>query len=595
MRKGWIWLPVGLVVVGAGGAVALRATRSGSAAAATATSYALGTVVRGSFHETVTGSGAVTAGATADVYASESGTVETVLASEGQTVSKGEVLATVGDQGSLAATLANAQSQLKEDKASLQELLHPDPTAAELSAAQAQVAEAEAKLAEDEATAQAASAVTAPISGVVITVDTQNGSTVQSGQDLLEIGSAGSYVVDASIDQAEIANIYQGEGAEVTGNGLDAVLPAVISSIGLASSGSSRLGTDYPLVLAIENTSGLTSLRAGEEVEVSIPGSYLSVSGTIAYAQTAEVTAPAAGTAAELDEAAGDSVQQGESLLSITSPSEAVQVIADKASLFSAQSSLESLTVGDAPTSTAVLQAEAKVVSDEQAIAQDQSAVAGLMLRSPIAGKVTAVNLAVGDTVTSGGSAAFAIEDVSQMGVEVSVDERAVAKLHVGEKASITSSAFSGTTFTGTLASIAPVGTDSQGVSTFTVDILLDHSRGLLPGMAASVTIEVSGVQDALLVPAEAVSGSGKNATVKQLVGGKEVTRKIVAGLSNGVFTQVLSGLSLGERVVTATAVTTTVQRPKASTSRKSPTGGLPPNGGTPPTGGAPGASTGGQ
>ncbi len=590
MRRRLIWILVALLMLGSGVA-ALRLAKGGTAGAAIATKYAFGTVAQGSLHETVTGSGTVTAGTTADVYPAVAGTVATVDAAVGETVTKGQVLATLTDNGSLRSELDNARVQLRRDEASLTALLRPTPTAAEVTAAENQVSEDQAKLEADAAASEAAQAVLAPISGEVLAVDLANGGSAAAGQDLLEIGSSGSWVIDATIDQVDLQEVYKGEGGEATGTGLNGTLPVYVASISPTSSGSDRGGATYPVVLAVEGTAG--GLKAGEQVTVSLPGSYLTLSGTVAYQQTAEVTAPIAGTVTGLSLAVGDSVQQGETLLSVESSSESLTLMQDEDALTSAKASLAALTAGDAPDSTAVLSAEATVSSDEEAIAQDALSLSELTLTSPMSGEVTAVNVTAGNAVSAGGTAAFTIENVRELTVAVSVDERYVREIKAGEAAAVTSQAASGQTFQGRVVSVAPVGSDSQGVSTFTVDVALERSGSLLPGMAASVTIDVTKVADALLIPAEAVTGSGARASVKELVRGKVVRRPIVAGLSNGVFTEVLSGLRAGERVITATAVSTTVQtRRTNSGGMKLPTGG-PPSGGSAPSGSAP--PTGGQ
>ncbi|MCL6614918.1 MAG: hypothetical protein K6U03_09970, partial [Firmicutes bacterium] len=60
-----------------------------------------------------------------------------------------------------------------------------------------------------------------------------------------------------------------------------------------------------------------------------------------------------------------------------------------------------------------------------------------------------------------------------------------------------------------------------------------------------------SSPENALLVPVEAVYGAGAEATVQVLVDGKPQARPVVAGLSNGTFTEILEGLEEGTTVIT--------------------------------------------
>ncbi len=592
MRKRLIIVAVAVVALLGGGLAALRSETAARSQASIATTYAFGSVTRGSLGETVTGSGTVGAGSTAEVYAQEAGTASSVGVTAGENVKAGQVLATLTDGGSLESQLSNEELQLKRDQASLAALLHPTPTTAQLSAAQDQVTEDEAKLESDAGASSAAQAVAAPLSGTVLAVDAQNGGTTTAQATVVEIGSSSGWVVDTSVDQLQLQEIYKGEGAEASIDGLGGTVPLYVSSISPTSSGTDREGATYGVELTVEGTA---TLRAGEEVTVSLPESYLTLSGIVAYEATADVSAPISGTVAGLGVTVGESVQQGKTLFSVSSSSESLQILQDEDAVSAAKESLAALTEGDAADSTAVLSAEAAIAADRETIAQDDEAIRELTLRSPISGEVTAVDLTAGSAVSAGGTELFRIENVGQLAVEVSVAESAIHKIALGAPAKVTSDAYAGRVYQGSVVSIAPVGSDSQGVSTFTVDIALENAKGLLPGMAASVVIDVTEVKDALLVPAEAVTGTGATATVKELRAGHVVKKAIDAGLSNGVLTQVLSGLKLGEQVITAQAVTTQVTQHRSGTGGMKPPSGQMPSGGTPPTGSPSGAATGGK
>jgi Cu(I)/Ag(I) efflux system membrane fusion protein/cobalt-zinc-cadmium efflux system membrane fusion protein len=76
----------------------------------------------------------------------------------------------------------------------------------------------------------------------------------------------------------------------------------------------------------------------------------------------------------------------------------------------------------------------------------------------------------------------------------------------------------------------------------------------LKPGMFVNVLIDAEPVQDALAVPSSAVLRSGERHTVFVALGeGRFEPRTVTTGVSdNEGFTQVLSGLRMGERVVTS-------------------------------------------
>jgi multidrug efflux pump subunit AcrA (membrane-fusion protein) len=76
-------------------------------------------------------------------------------------------------------------------------------------------------------------------------------------------------------------------------------------------------------------------------------------------------------------------------------------------------------------------------------------------------------------------------------------------------------------------------------------------SRVLIPGLYAEATLRLEHKSDALVVPLQAVNQNGQQATV--LVAGpdnKIQERKITLGLQTASDTEVVAGLSAGDRVV---------------------------------------------
>ena len=114
-----------------------------------------------------------------------------------------------------------------------------------------------------------------------------------------------------------------------------------------------------------------------------------------------------------------------------------------------------------------------------------------------------------------------------------------------------TLTAYPNRTFTGTVVTIVPAGTTTSNVVTYSVLISVDPTDvQLLPSMTATVTIITQQVDDALLVSNAAIS----NGKVNVLRNGSPVAVPVQTGITDGVNTQVLSGLQVGEQVVTGTS-----------------------------------------
>lgn len=165
---------------------------------------------------------------------------------------------------------------------------------------------------------------------------------------------------------------------------------------------------------------------------------------------------------------------------------------------------------------------------------------------APISGSVyTVTNL---ETDSSATTVATLSPDVS-MSVTISVDESDILSLELGQEADVTVSSVSEDTFTGTVTEINKTASDGA----YTAVITLDRSEGMLPGMTASVDVRIEGVDNAILIPVDALHQTADTAYVyttydeeTQEYGGKI---DVEVGLANDNYVEIKSGLSEGDTV----------------------------------------------
>jgi len=175
-------------------------------------------------------------------------------------------------------------------------------------------------------------------------------------------------------------------------------------------------------------------------------------------------------------------------------------------------------------------------------------------LTAPFDGTVLAVYVEEGDLV-SANTRVVTLADLRALRVLASVDETTIRQVAVGQKAEVTFDALPGQVLRGEVLEVPLQGTLQGNVMVYEVPISLEGVEGLplLVGMTANVEIEVGQVEDALLVPAMAVQKSGGMYQVLVAEGG-DVSGGLTAvpvevGLSDGVYTQIVRGLNLGDKV----------------------------------------------
>jgi multidrug efflux pump subunit AcrA (membrane-fusion protein) len=224
------------------------------------------------------------------------------------------------------------------------------------------------------------------------------------------------------------------------------------------------------------------------------------------------------------------------------------------------------------------LSAEAKYKNQENVVAQAQTSLTSAWLSyqqtspiiyAPISGTVTGFSYQIGSVITSqsnssGTSASQKVASIKTQAVPsvtVSMTQIDVSKLKIGNKATITFDAFPNKTYTGKVISIDTVGSVSSGVTSYPTVIVLDtESPELLTNMTAQANIITDVKDNAVLIPSTSLKTQDTTYEVQVKKNGKYETVTVEIGLANDTQTEITSGISEGDEVVTGstTASTTT-------------------------------------
>jgi len=239
--------------------------------------------------------------------------------------------------------------------------------------------------------------------------------------------------------------------------------------------------------------------------------------------------------------------------------------------------------------------AELTVKQRENALLDAKEKLADYFVRAPFAGVIATLNIKKGDSVSSATIVGTLI--TKQKIAEISLNEVDVAKVKVGQKATLSFDAIAGLSITGQVTEIDTVGTVSQGVVSYTVKIAFDtQDERVKPGMSVSAAIVTDVKTDVLLVPNAAIKSLARQNFAKQNLGGQGETnyvempalndlatakanpngavfkyplrRQLVEiGTANDEFTEITSGLKEGDVIVTRIIQPTTNQSTQQSAS----------------------------
>jgi HlyD family secretion protein len=223
------------------------------------------------------------------------------------------------------------------------------------------------------------------------------------------------------------------------------------------------------------------------------------------------------------------------------------------------------LTEGNAATAADLAQAERAI---ETARAREREASAALeatrvqlgytSIRAPIQGVVASVSTQEGETV----AASFAsptfltIVDLTRLEVWAYVDETDIGRIKVGQQARFTVDTWPDDAFQGRISAVRPSAEIRDNVVNYVtlIEFINRPDRLLRPEMTATINVVLEGRTDALAVPNGALRRDSEGTFLLVQAGNAFERRVVSVGFRGSEFTEVLSGVAAGERVVVGRA-----------------------------------------
>ncbi len=202
-----------------------------------------------------------------------------------------------------------------------------------------------------------------------------------------------------------------------------------------------------------------------------------------------------------------------------------------------------------------IAQAEADVITSWR----DYQDATGVII-APVAGTVIGLKVTPGMTIiASNGPGATpvtvaTIQSTQQVFAVFQVSEMDMSKVHVGQKALLSVPAIPGKIFSGKVIAIDSTGIAKSGVIHYPITISIDNATSeFLTNMSADAKIVLLEKDNVLLVPSSAVSDNNGTSVVQVIKNGTATQVSVKIGLSNDTQTEILSGLTQSDTVVTGT------------------------------------------
>lgn len=529
---------------------------SSSTSGATVTKYVLASAAKNTVISTVSGSGQISASNSVDITAKASGEALSVKVKEGDAVKKGQVLVQL-DASDAYKTVRDAEISLKSAQLSLEKsergTLPKDMVSTELSLSEAKTSLEKAKT---DAESDLADKYTETKTAIL---DAYN-----KYDDTMNRQLQGIYTDNTVVAKLNIVSLDSSAENNASSLRLDAIdalakFKAVVNNYPTDTAAIDKaldncLKYEYILQQYLYSLNDLMSaaIPAGSITQTNInsyKSSVLSLSSTV--------------------NSTVDTLTAKKKAIATQIATNAANIVSAENALARAQNSYDILAAGTDELDLASLRLS--VQQKVNALADAKSAYSDYTISAPFDGQVASVSVAAGDDVSSGSAIATVI--TPNKVAEITFSESDIAKVKVGQKASLLFDAIEDLEITGQVAKVDLVGTVSSGVVSYAVTVSLDtNDDRIKSGMTVEATIITETKIDVLTVPNAAVKTKNgvsyvltlPTATATDVENTSGVQSEtaptqttVTVGLSDDTNTEILTGLSENDIVVTKTTTVT--------------------------------------
>jgi HlyD family secretion protein len=198
-------------------------------------------------------------------------------------------------------------------------------------------------------------------------------------------------------------------------------------------------------------------------------------------------------------------------------------------------------------------QSEYSLRQFKQALKQAEKDLSEAAITAPFDGVIAGVHVKKGDMIPFPNLAAapvIRLVSYERMELLVEIDEMDIPYLKAGQEVTIVADPLPELEFAGEISTIFPVPREIGGVVVYDVKIKFDvpDDSGIRVGMNATAFTTSSMRSDVLLIPNRAIKGDKRGDPMVEVMAGDQIQKRPVAlGASNGLETEVLSGLDEGD------------------------------------------------
>ena len=402
--------------------------------------------------------------------------------------------------------------------------------------------------------------VTSSETGIVKNLKVEVGDTIQVGSEIAQIYDNSKMLLTISFSSSDVNASFVGKTAKVTIEDSNETLKGKVTKVSSIEEVLTGNRIVKAVTIEVTNPGGITTSTTAD---ASIGTTYSMNTGTFTVKTDEIITSDLSGEIAYLGIQEGDSITEGNIVLTIS------QDTVDDA--------LENYSKAVENAQDAIDAAKDSLEEKEEAIEDAQSSLEDVIdsrtdysIKAPVTGKVISKNMLKGDVIGTSNfdSTLCVIYDLSAVTFSMYVDELDVLEAEEGQDVIVTADALEGLEISGIVTNVSLQSTSSQGVTQYPVTVRIDEVGDLLPGMNVTGSIVIEKSEGVLAIPSQALQRSKdgkevvyiKDDTVTEVVGEIPAGYKsleVTTGLTDGDYIEIKSGLTDGQEIYLTKTVTT--------------------------------------
>lgn len=450
----------------------------------------------GSIENTISGSGTLIAPSRKEIQSESQGIVDAILVEEGQRVEQGDLLISLDAEMDDMET-RSAQLDLKVEEKEL------------------------AELKEDLRNLK----VYASTDGVVSNFDAKLGEEVSGGGVLCSLSDQTTLEAKGSFNISKKVNIEVGDEAEIFISEYMFYKKGIVTSVGYIKGGAGDSGYICNVTAVFKDCG---RIEPESEVRLSTTNStgtfYAIEDSKLQRKDSKSVVLDAGGTLTKSYISNNDVVKEGQLLAEFKNDD-----LRDR-----------------------IERQEMKLEQSRIELNKKMKSMDSRCVYAPISGTILKIDVSEGEEINSD-KTLLSMADLSDLQINISVDEMDIFNIHEGQAASITASALPGEMFEAEVVKVSEEGKAEGGVSTFDVSVRIIDTGKLKVGMTVNAQIITASKDDVLMIPIEAIQrAEGKNFAIlegqKEAESAEDLT-EIEIGMVNESFVEVVKGLNEGDEV----------------------------------------------